>query len=934
MARKLNHKLTIGIVLLSFAIILSVMMLVSPKEQKEAESHSGLEIGTAEDPYARQTFEKMRLADPETGEIPENIAAREMAFSGMLPTHQSLVAQKKAGEWEQRGPHNIGGRTRAIALDVNDPDIILTGSVTGSVYRSEDGGSTWARANTPGNLNAITDIIQDTRDGKTDNWYFCTGEIIGNLMVYPGDGIYKSTDGGKSFQGLHIENKPQQYRNINYGWRMVLDHTRNDSDILYLAAWGSILRSNDAGETWKEVLGGRARSASRTGGDIAISEKGILYAALSSNTPNDGDGLWRSEDGLTWTNIKPLEFPITFGRVVLDIYKANENVVYFLGLTPNKGKYGSTHSGTEERNSLWRYEYLKGDGADSNGTWEDRTEQIPDLRQTDGYVWGDFVSQGGYNLVVRVHPTNEDQIVIGGTNLYASTDGFTTSDNTSWVGGYLKTKDRIDAFYNGLVYPNHHPDQHNLIFHPDDPDKAFSANDGGLQLTDNIWDQSKDVEWTSLNNGYYTTQFYTITLNQNPNDGYEMSDIMLGGFQDNETQYIHTDKAGNEDWTRIACCDGSYAAVFDNDDHTYVVASKQLGTMYMAKFQKDGTRVGAARIDPDGGGSYLFINPFVQNPTKPEELILAAGRFIWKNKNVSTIPLSGTDSKTTWNWFKFSETQTELGDLVTALDISTKPENIVYYGTQTGRVYRINEVNDDEGYELIDLNANGRLMNGQGYISSISIDPNNAEDVLVCFSNYNRQSVYFSSNGGASFRDVSGNLEENPDGKGAGPACHVVKIIRDQQNNPIYLVGTTSGLYSTIGLPGAATIWNRESTDLIGNCSVRDIDYRGHDGLLVVGTHGCGSFSTHIDKVASTPESEDLADFELYPNPAIDIVRYSINTGELVDIKVLGLDARVHLSLAQQPANGTLDLSDFAKGAYFLVLENDEVLLKKQFTVQ
>ena len=225
-------------------------------------------------------------------------------------------------------------------------------------------------------------------------------------------------------------------------------------------------------------------------------------------------------------------------------------------------KWERTHANSTERNSFWRYEYLGDDGTGENGLWEDRAENIPALRQTEGYVWGDFLAQGGYNLVCRVNPRNEDSIIIAGTNIYASTDGFKTEENIAWIGGYKKTKDKLDAFFTGLVYPNHHPDQHNFLFHPDNINVAYSANDGGVQITQNCWDQKDDVVWENLSNGYYTTQFYTICLNQNPVENRKMSDIILGGFQDNESQYISIDGATTDPWSRIACCDGSYAGIF------------------------------------------------------------------------------------------------------------------------------------------------------------------------------------------------------------------------------------------------------------------------------------------------------------------------------------------------------------------------------------
>ncbi|MGB0430272.1 MAG: T9SS type A sorting domain-containing protein [Bacteroidia bacterium] len=889
----------------------------------------GTEIGTAEDPYARQNWEYARMASPKTGEIPNNIFAREAEFIKSIPYNKSITANKKAADWQQRGPHNIGGRTRAIAIDIDNSDIILAGSVTGGIYRSENGGTTWNRAETPGIMLSVTDIIQDSRANKHNVWYASTGEIIGNLTRYPGDGIYKSTDGGKTWKGLQIEGKPQEFRHINYAWRMVLDHTRNDSDVMYLASFGALLRSNDGGLNWNIVLGGKRNSAYRVGADIAITSTGVLYATLSSNTPNDGDGIWRSENGINWTQIKPFLWPATHGRSVIEIFKGNENFVYFLGYTPNKGKLGQSHAGSSERNSFWKYEYISGNGADTLGNWTDLSDQIPDLGQSDGYIWGDFMSQGGYNLVCRVHPTNQDSIIIGGTNLYVSTDGFKTSNNTSWVGGYLKTKDRVNAFYNGLVYPNHHPDQHNIIFHPDNFNKAFSTNDGGIQTTENIWDQSKDVEWTNLSNGYYTTQFYTITLNQNPDQSHSLSDIMLGGFQDNETQYVNANAQSDAEWIRMACCDGSYSSIFDDDDYTWVVASKQLGTMYLYKFDKDGERLGATRIDPTGGANYLFINPFISNPNLPEKIYLAGGNFIWKNRNVTTIPLSGANNTIDWNWERIVDSRTTTG-FITALDCSnSKPANVLYYGNSGGDLYKIDNIETDDEYVITELTETGNPLDGNGNISSIAIDPINANAVLLCFSNYDRKSIYFTNDGGQTWRDVSGNLEENSDGSGAGPGCNIVKIIRDQENKPIYLVGTTAGLFSTTGLPGTATIWNKEGNDEINNCSVRDIDYRSIDNLLVVGTHGCGSFSTNLSNITSIPKSSSIS-FSVYPNPAKSHITVN-SENEIESLQILNTNGQVVINSTPFANNTPISIADLKKGLYLIKAQTKKGVQTTQF---
>ena len=353
-------------------------------------------------------------------------------------------------------------------------------------------------------------------------------------------------------------------------------------------------------------------------------------------------------------------------------------------------------------------------------------------------------------------------------------------------------------------------------------------------------------------------------------------------------------------------------AYSDKGDFTYVLTSKQLGSLYLFKFDKDGKDAGKQRVDPENSVPTLFINPFVHNPNKPEEIFMPIGNYIWRNSDLTGIALEGSDVKPSTNWTKMSDART-LGT-ISAVDCSVQPENILYFGNNLGGVFRVDDAHLDDNYTVTPLGELG----GRGYISSISIDPNNANSVLVCLSNYNRKSIYYSSNGGENWRDVSGNLEENEDGTGSGPACHVVKIIRDKDNLPVYLVGTTVGLFSTTGLPGTATIWNKEAVDEIGNCSVRDIDYRASDGLLLIGTHGCGSFSTEISKVASIPELENEI-VKLFPNPVSDQVTYELNDGvNLKEIVLWNIQGqRVH-SWTNQAIAGTLDLQDFEPGIYFM----------------
>ena len=113
-------------------------------------------------------------------------------------------------------------------------------------------------------------------------------------------------------------------------------------------------------------------------------------------------------------------------------------------------------------------------------------------------------------MLIAVKPDNPSVLFIGGTNLYRSTDGFTSTTNTEWIGGYSKNSTQIS-----FNLPTH-PDIHNLVFDPTNPIRAICANDGGIQITDDIMTSNpipNIVTWANLNN-YQTLQYYRVALDR------------------------------------------------------------------------------------------------------------------------------------------------------------------------------------------------------------------------------------------------------------------------------------------------------------------------------------------------------------------------------------------------------------------------------------
>ena len=134
---------------------------------------------TLDNPSERVVWERIRLADPITGEIPKNIRKKEMIFAKTLP---KSTAMSKAN-WVHRGPYNVGGRTRALAMDVLDENTLFAGGASGGMFRSTDLGLSWAMTTDPNQLHNVTCVSQDRRQGKENIWYFGSGELTGSSAI-------------------------------------------------------------------------------------------------------------------------------------------------------------------------------------------------------------------------------------------------------------------------------------------------------------------------------------------------------------------------------------------------------------------------------------------------------------------------------------------------------------------------------------------------------------------------------------------------------------------------------------------------------------------------------------------------------------------------------------------------------------------------------
>ncbi|MCF6271354.1 MAG: T9SS type A sorting domain-containing protein [Melioribacteraceae bacterium] len=778
-----------------------------------------IENSKVENPIKRAEYEFRMLVNPATGEIPRNIRRKEIEFSKSIPSVKESRLQKgssvNALDFQSRGPVNRGGRVRALGIDVRSTasnSVIIAAGVSGGIWRSTNNGASWVQTSLPSQLNSATCIAQDKRVGHQDTWYVGTGESYGNSArgggaTYLGNGIYKSTNNGLSWALLPStsSNTPQTFESVfDFVHNIAVNPT---TGTIYAAAINTIMSSKDGGTTWKLELSTPTNAAFS---DVIATSSGKIYASVNSYV-NDDSGVWKTEnDGQTWTNITPSGFPTVYNRVVIAVAPSNENKVYILANTPGAGKDG---------HSFW---------ASSNGgtSWTDYSNNIPD---TEGNVGG-YSSQGNYNMVIAVKPNDPNFVVFGGTNLHRSTNGMTsklTNTYANWIGGYSVANDISQ-------YQNHHPDIHALTFAPYNSNILYSGDDGGVHVTNNI--SRNTVVWDDINNGFITSQFYSISIDHATAD----DPVLLGGLQDNGHYYVNSN-SGTAPWVEmIGGGDGAFTAVADGKDYYYT--ETQNGNVMRLELYSSGDYKSWTVVQPNHKTNYLFINPYVLDPNNSKMMYYIAGDSLWRNSDLTAIPNWG-NNPTSVNWSVLSNTRT--GDIITAVAASKSPANIVYYGTSNGKIYRLNNANVGNPAPT---NISSGLPNG--YVSSIAIDPNNGNNVLAVFSNYEIISLYYTTNGGTSWTAVAGNLEENSNGSGNGPSCRWASIT-NFGGSVTYFVATSTGLYSTNSLNGMQTVWMQESPNEIGVSVCTMVKTREADGSVVVATHGSGVYSAKLSSGGS-----------------------------------------------------------------------------------
>ena len=808
-----------------FLLLISALLYVLNNSKKEHHSeilkkhpfNSSLELSKEERlskgiPPNKYFEEKYLLEiNPFTGRThPENIYNTQQSLKKKKLYQLRTPGDGIDNQWVERGPNNVAGRTRVVMFDPNDVSNkrVFAGGVSGGLWVNDDitdDTSSWTRIGIDENL-SVTCMAVDPNDSQI--MYLGTGELYSPQQAL-GNGIWKSTDGGDTWNNVYKVTGTTTSGTVPGTYYMtdiiVRDKdgssaTTNDSEVF--AAIGAsfyssnpidtfvgtnnygIFKSTDNGSNWSQVtlnVDGNPVAPN----DFEIGSDNTLWLGTTRNVYGKGGGLvYNSTDGTNFT----LKHTITDGRrTEIAVSSLNANTVYVLGrvytlneaetaiITPYVSLLKTTDAFATTPTSL----------------------SLPNDVDT-GIPSDDFTRrQAFYNLVVEVDPTNDAIAYVGGIDLFRTTDSGTTwSQISKW-----SNNNNLAALNVSSV----HADQHSWMFHPSDANKAIIGNDGGVFYANSL--STAATTTTAIearNKDYNITQFYHGAISQSTSPEY-----LLGGAQDNGTQFFNNATAGINETTRVYGGDGTRC--FIDKDGAYMIVTYLYNRIL--------------RFDLPYTNSYTVI----QNDKNSGDFVNA----MTLDDNLEIVYANGSDHLARYTDITTNSPQrTNITDAllndITAIKVSpfTTTSSKLFVGTKSGKLVKVENANT--ATQTVTDISGGSFV---GSISSIEFGANENE-IMVTFYNFGVDSIWYTSDGGTSWSDKEGDI----------PDINVRCILMNPLNNDEVIIGTELGVWNTSNFKDASPNWNH-SYNGMSNVAVTTLSLRTSDNTILASSFGRGMFT-------------------------------------------------------------------------------------------
>jgi len=946
-------------------------------------------------PYLQSLSKK--YVDPQTGTIDVPYFEKVLKKINAGDYEPAQKALENDIVWEELGPVNVGGRTRALEYDIDDVNILYAGMVSGGMFKSTDNGLNWVSLPNAAKqgLNAVTALTM-TAEGDlyagTVSSFEGLSQPGGGYIVVPGSSIWVSSDRGENWDPVVQEGLTAVNR--------LATQVVNGEVVVY-AATGSGLRVKVGDGDFESVTNSICD-------DVVIAgTEGRVYA-------HSGSKFVRSDNGIDFVETAPLlidgqgnSIALSQGnRRVYGATPADEDVLYIASVRGDRCLDRIVRS------------------LDGGVTFELIGQNS--FTFDPAFLGEEFGCQGIYDLCIDVDPNNSDRIYFGAVTL--------------WRWDVELGWDQVDTYAGDPTVGKYvHPDKQGLFYHPTDSKKLFTTTDGAMFYTENADDDFPF--WIERVKGYITYQCNGIGAGHNGE--------VMAGAQDNGTSLITGGFNSSQTGVEVIGGDGTLAEI-SNIDSDIMFAGINSGVMFRST--NGGQGFACALDDGDQGfplarpdecavDSDDFVHPFylwedpilyhsvahwtpeetideqycIDNPElfsyfhpfsgqifvvtcnqdlldsqlinetltpspyytepivyvefdveiqsiDPKETAIRRGRLFTGSKgggNRLWMAEQAIDGSSSMDWKLLGD---GFGGEATSFS-SSKTGDIVAAGSTVGGLIKVSGLNSALA-NSVTVMTSGQPFSGR-YITDVQIDPANANHCVVVTGGFSAGAHVFESNNFLSAAPTFTSIQANL------PSLPVLSMTFLEGNNTNsgntggdILLGTFYGLYYGEKIAEGQYQWEEQSGE-IGRLPVfalraepmarYDQDVYQNAYVVYAAIHGRGMWRTTAFTNANVPEDvyalpaftvglEDgapsLEGIKLYPNPAIDNATMEVNilkSGSYA-VNVYDLSGRKVQSInAQKFSVGkqsiSIDVSALAGGNYIVSFENGKVRETAQLTV-
>ncbi|MGH9392827.1 MAG: WD40/YVTN/BNR-like repeat-containing protein, partial [Terriglobales bacterium] len=801
--------------------------------------------------------------------MPLFILAVAAAGLGAQEAPVAVAQQFEKLHFRSIGPASMSGRITDFTAYEANPARFFVASAHGGLWKTDDGGASFTPEFQDNGLMSVGAVTMSQRNPNLV--WLGTGEGNDRQSISWGDGVWKSTDGGKTWKNMGLAHS----YHIN---RIVIDP--DDDNVVLVAAQGSLFgpggdrgvyKTTDGGASWKQVLGVDADTGAN---DLvmAAADHRVLYASSFQrrrsqccfNGGGPGSGVWKSTDGGdTWKRLSGGGLPSgPLGRIALAVYRHSENIVYaeIQGETPPGGRGAGAATGA---------------GSAGGGRGAAPATATGVYRSDDGgLTWRKFADPDNrpvYFSKVRIDPGNPARVLVASVRLYLSTDG-------------ARTFFPID--------PSEHDDKHGIWWDPGNSNHLLIGTDGGAYTT---WDMGKSWIWfPNLPVGL----FYHVGFdNAWPYN-------VCGGMQDNydwcgPSAVRTTGGISNDRWQTIQGGDG-FVAILDPRDNRTVFSETQDGaTMRHDRITGESKSIrptpqnvvnaqaGGLGCDPPkaaaeagrGGGApcagyrFNWDTPMLFSPNDPGVLYIA-GNHVFRSTDrgdswTAVSPDLTTDAdrdQMALMGVKGADVRISKNDGISAWPTivsfaeSPKQPGLYYAGTDDGTV----SVSRDGGktWDKALAERMPGFVSG-AWVSKVLPSRYDAGTVYVASDahrlNDYETHIWVSHDFGATFQSLNGNLH--------GQA--IKTLTEDLRNPDVLYAGAETGIFLTLD---RGRSWQRLKANL-PTVRVDEITIQPRENAMLVATHGRALWI--LDHLAPIQEyaaaQSAAADAHLFsPDPALE----------------------------------------------------------------